>query len=224
MLKQDALSQDAVPEPPISVSQARVTPDELSSALAAIEARRQAEAAHLAGTIPIDQAVSELHLDSTSDEIWAEVQAQRTKASATPPAPRVSEAAEAQPPLEALFQRLQERKEAHRRGRIQRRPRGVWSVFAAVMFGWLLLHSGHLRLIPPSITISGTSPIAVPHLRPLSLMVLKSTPMMPRLSKFPKASRRRRSLSAQTQRSIGGASSKPAAMFTCAATLKTQTR
>lgn len=79
------LKQDTVPEPPVSVSpasigQARVTPDELSKALAAIEARRQAEAAHLAGTIPLDQAVSDLHLDSTSDEIWAEVQKQRAKA------------------------------------------------------------------------------------------------------------------------------------------------
>ncbi len=56
----------------------RVTPEELNVALAAIEARRQAEAK----TIPIDQAVSELHLDSTSDEIWAEVKAQRTAAAA----------------------------------------------------------------------------------------------------------------------------------------------
>jgi len=61
---------------------ARVTPEELSQALAAIEARRQAEASRLAGTIPIGQAVSELHLDSTSDEIWAEVQAQRDKVEA----------------------------------------------------------------------------------------------------------------------------------------------
>ena len=71
-------NQEAVPEPPTSVSQARVTPEELTQALAAIEARRQAEAK----TIPLDQAVSELHLDSTSDEIWAEVQAQRAKAAA----------------------------------------------------------------------------------------------------------------------------------------------
>ena len=65
-----------------SVGQARVTPDELANALAAIEARRQAEAAHLASTIPIDQAVTDLHLDSTSDEIWAEVQKQRVDAAA----------------------------------------------------------------------------------------------------------------------------------------------
>ena len=60
--------------------QERVTPEELARALASIETCRQAEAARLAGTIPINQAVSELHLDSTSGEIWAEVQAQRAKA------------------------------------------------------------------------------------------------------------------------------------------------
>ncbi len=67
---------------PAPAESARVMPEELSRALAAIEANRQAEAGRLAGTIPIDQAVSELHLDSTSDEIWAEVQAQRARASA----------------------------------------------------------------------------------------------------------------------------------------------
>lgn len=77
MLRQE--QEETVPSP---AEGARVTPEELSRALAAIEARRQAEAGRLAGTIPIDQAVSELHLDSTSDEIWAEVQAQRAKAAA----------------------------------------------------------------------------------------------------------------------------------------------
>lgn len=69
-------------EQPSAVGGNRVTPEELSQALAAIEARKQAEASRLAGTIPIDQAVSELHLDSTSEEIWVEVQAQRVKAAA----------------------------------------------------------------------------------------------------------------------------------------------
>ncbi len=62
----------------------RVSPEELSAALSAIEARRQAEAK----TIPIDQAVSELHLDSTPDEIWAEVKTQREKAAAKQEPPR----------------------------------------------------------------------------------------------------------------------------------------
>jgi len=63
----------------------RVTLEELNAALAAIEARKQAEAAHLAGTIALDQAVSELHLDSTPDEIWTEVQAQRAAVPQTLP-------------------------------------------------------------------------------------------------------------------------------------------
>ena len=62
-----------------SLGKARVTPQELSEALAAIETRKQAEASRLAGTIPIEDAVSELHLDSTPEEIWAEVNAQRQK-------------------------------------------------------------------------------------------------------------------------------------------------
>ncbi len=76
MLKNQEAEQPA--QTPSSAPQ--VTPEELSAALAAIEARRQAEAAHLAGTIALDQAVSELHLDSTPGEIWAEVQAQRAAA------------------------------------------------------------------------------------------------------------------------------------------------
>lgn len=67
------------PEAAVSAPQARVTPAELSEALAAIEARKQAEASSLAGTIPIEQAVSDLHLDSSPEEIWAEVQTQREK-------------------------------------------------------------------------------------------------------------------------------------------------
>ena len=73
-------SQDAASSTQASAAPPRVTPEELSRALAAIEARRQSEAARLAGTIPIDQAVTELHLDSTSEEIWAEVQAHRAAA------------------------------------------------------------------------------------------------------------------------------------------------
>ena len=60
-----------------TASQTRVTPEELSQALTAIEARKQAEASRLAGTIPISQVVSELNLDSTPEEILTEVQVQR---------------------------------------------------------------------------------------------------------------------------------------------------
>ena len=72
--------EDTEADAPVSAPQARVTPQELSDALAAIEARKQAEASRLAGTIPIEQAVSELHLDSSPEELWAEVQVQRGKA------------------------------------------------------------------------------------------------------------------------------------------------
>ena len=61
-------NQDLENNPQTGTRPPRVTPQELTDAMAAIEARRQADA----GMIPIDQAVSELHLDSTSDEIWAE--------------------------------------------------------------------------------------------------------------------------------------------------------
>ena len=71
--------EDTEATSPVSAPQARVTPQELSEALAAIETRRQTEASRLAGTIPIEQAVSELHLDSSPEEIWAEVQTQREK-------------------------------------------------------------------------------------------------------------------------------------------------
>lgn len=82
-------NQETIGEQPPSLNagQARVTPEELTAALAAIETRKQAEASRLAGTIPLDEAVSELHLDSTSEEIWAEVQSQRAKAAAPPPLP-----------------------------------------------------------------------------------------------------------------------------------------
>ena len=69
-------------QPPAPTGQNRVTPDELNRALAALEARKQAEAQHLAGTIPIEEAVTQLHLDATPDEIWAEVQSQRNRTSA----------------------------------------------------------------------------------------------------------------------------------------------
>lgn len=145
------LKQDAVPEPPLTVSQMRVTPDELTQALAAIEARRQADA----GTIPLDQAVSELHLDSTSDEIWAEVQAQRAKVAAArqKPAPAAQAA-----PVSGL------------RGRDHLRRRGLRRLVAPAVVIGLLMSAG---IIPHNFTPHGFSPslitkAAAPTLRPLS--------------------------------------------------------
>ncbi len=157
------LKQDAVPEPtlsvhPASVGQARVTPGELSEALAAIEARKQAEAAHLAGTIPIDQAVSDLHLDSTSDEIWAEVQALRGKAAAAQEAKqRQSEQQqEAKPQKRALpFQVTPAPLIRLQLGKPGVRPRGWRRLVAPVLVIGVLMGMG---VIPHSFTPHGFSP------------------------------------------------------------------
>ncbi len=60
-----------------SSASARVTPEELARALASLEARKDQSAREAAGTISIGEAVQQLGFDATSDEIWAEVQAQR---------------------------------------------------------------------------------------------------------------------------------------------------
>jgi hypothetical protein len=70
---QDKTSREEIP----SVTQERVTSEELNQALARIEARKAEEARRTAGTIPLGQAVEELGLDATPAEIFAEVQAQR---------------------------------------------------------------------------------------------------------------------------------------------------
>ncbi|MGI4791900.1 MAG: hypothetical protein ACRYFS_24010 [Janthinobacterium lividum] len=146
-------NQDTVPEPQVSVSQARVTPEELTAALAAIEARRQAEANRLARTIPLDQAVSELHLDSTTDEIWTEVQSHRAKAA------EALVRAERQPTLPQP-QAVQQVFPAPPRTRNRRR----WiSVFAPFLLVWILFHNNlmpHFGHHHP--------PTAAPVLRPLA--------------------------------------------------------
>lgn len=132
---------------------ARVTPEELSRALAAIEARRQAEASRLAGTIPIDQAVSELHLDSTSDEIWAEVQAQRDKAEA---------ARREQRRQDKAAKKAQAAQQQVVTPRARRPRRWVRFIAPLLVFG-VLFHNG---LIPH---FGGHhAPIAAPILRPLA--------------------------------------------------------
>jgi hypothetical protein len=59
------------------IAEERVTSEELTRALARIEARKEQEAQHTAVTIPLGQAVEELGLAATPEEIFAEVQAQR---------------------------------------------------------------------------------------------------------------------------------------------------
>ncbi len=116
----------------------RVTPDELNAALAAIEIRRQAEAK----TIPLDQAVSELHLDSTPDEIWAEVQAQREKTA-------LPKAAPMKPPQQAV-QPLSVSMPV-----VRVRSRGWRRLLAPVLVLGVLMSTG---VIPHSFTPLGFSP------------------------------------------------------------------
>ncbi len=147
------LRQEPEETAPLPAEGARVTPEELSQALAAIEARRQAEASRLAGTIPIEQAVSELHLDSTSDEIWAEVQAQRAKAAAAQREQRrqIQEAQQAQAAQQQIVT-----------PRANRPRRWVRFMVPLVLFG-VLFHNG---VIPH---FGGHhAPIAAPILRPLA--------------------------------------------------------
>lgn len=86
------LHEEIPPELEFSLTQHRVTPGELTRALATIEARKQetvrrqqveqeAEQAYLQKTISVDEAVRELNLEATPEEIWTEVEAQRAAAS-----------------------------------------------------------------------------------------------------------------------------------------------
>lgn len=61
----------------VEASQVRVTPQELVQATAVLEARHHARAQHEAATIPIGEAVHQLNLEVTPEEVLAEVQAQR---------------------------------------------------------------------------------------------------------------------------------------------------
>lgn len=67
------------PVPAAEAAKVRVTPEELVRAMAAIEARREQEARERDGTIAIGDAVQELGLNATPEEILAAVQAQRVR-------------------------------------------------------------------------------------------------------------------------------------------------
>lgn len=83
MLRSQEQEPEFQPSPwPVPASETRVTPDELTAAVAALESRRETEARHLQGTLTLGEAVSELHLDATPDELLAEVKAQREKRAA----------------------------------------------------------------------------------------------------------------------------------------------
>lgn len=70
------------PDEQTSLTERRVTTEEFTQAVAALEARKEAERQRLAGTVPIAQTVQELGLDAQPDEIWAEVQTQRARQAA----------------------------------------------------------------------------------------------------------------------------------------------
>ena len=61
-------------------AQIRVTSEELAQAINALEASKDEAARHLAGTVPIGEVVQELKLEATPEDIWAQVQKQRTQA------------------------------------------------------------------------------------------------------------------------------------------------
>lgn len=72
MLNHNEPSEEEVPIP-----QRRVTPEELKRSLAALDARKQAEQDRLAATLSVGQAVEDLSLDYTPEEVWQEVVRQR---------------------------------------------------------------------------------------------------------------------------------------------------
>ncbi len=71
------LRQETNETVPISAAQVRVTPEELAAALSQIEGRKEAGQRHADGTIPIGEAVQQLGIDTTPEEVLAEVQALR---------------------------------------------------------------------------------------------------------------------------------------------------
>jgi len=73
MLKHEENS--VVSSPP--AAQVRVTPEELATALSRIEAKKDAGQRHVDGTIPIGEAMQQLGVDTTPEEVLAEVQAIR---------------------------------------------------------------------------------------------------------------------------------------------------
>jgi len=122
-----------------TASQTRVTPEELSQALTAIEARKQVEANRLAGTIPINQAVSELNLDSTPEEILVEVQAQRAQAASRHniPVPAFH------PPASLTRQAVQAGYAAYQKTRDSGRRVPRWTGVAVVGVVLFSIFSGH---------------------------------------------------------------------------------
>ena len=80
MLQHEPQEQPTTTEQPVPAAQRRVTSKELARAINALEARKEAAASELAGTVPIGQVVDELKLEATPEQIWDQVQKQRQAA------------------------------------------------------------------------------------------------------------------------------------------------
>lgn len=79
-----SLQSQEEPDAPVPAAQVRVTPQELASALARLESRHEAGRQHEAGTVALGEAVQELGLPVTPEELWREVQSDRAQAQPAP--------------------------------------------------------------------------------------------------------------------------------------------
>lgn len=135
-------------------AQIRVTAEELAQAINALEASKDEEAQHLAGTVAIGQVVDELKLEATPEELWAQVQKQRTRLAA--------EVAAAQSAAEAKEARKQAARLAAYQvpPRPRQRRRGRWWMILGI--GWIAYgiahgHLSHLQAaLPPRVIVGGS--------------------------------------------------------------------
>ena len=137
------LQNEPQSEPSPPPGQRRITPEELSQAVAAIEQRKQQEAQRLAGTIPIEEAVSSLHLDTTPEEIWAQVHAQREAEAARQAQAEAAQRAQQARQAQAVPPQAQVQAAPQFRGR----RRGWWRWLPLGALFWVLYGTGVLRHI-----------------------------------------------------------------------------
>jgi hypothetical protein len=152
------LQNEPQTEPVTLQGQARITPEELSRAVAAIERRQEAEARRLAGTIAIDEAVAQLHLDATPEDIWREVQSQREAEAARQAAIQAETAHKRSPRAQTNSPQVQPK--VSPRGRRRSWP----GFFIPIAVFWVIFHSSGLlshprhdaRPIPPALTATAS--------------------------------------------------------------------
>jgi hypothetical protein len=127
----------------IPAAQRRVSAEELTRAVSALEDAKAAE--RVAGVAPIGQVVEELGLDSTPEEIWAEIVKQRTQ-----------KAAEAVPVPQAQTVPVMQPKIGRQARRGWRGMRGwIWIVFWCT--GGFGLLTGLPHLLSQTVAITGDS-------------------------------------------------------------------